>query len=187
MISRPTAFPHTMLCILALVSGLTPRVCCSQGGLERAAREGLLRSAVQEYVQRLPVKDPRPSWYMHSFVGLVGPEDRQAIVYLTGEGWCGSGGCTLLILTFEGSSYKVISRIPATGLPIRRLLTTSRGWHDLAVWRRGGGVQGHEERLRFDGQGYWWDSSDSAGAPTVENLRGKIVLSYKDRESPLYP
>ncbi len=187
MIPRHTAFHRTLLCILALVSGLTERVCYGQRSPDRTTWERLLKSAVQDHVQSLVGKDSLPSSYAHRFVALSGKENWQAIVYLTGPGWCGTGGCTLLILTEESSSYKVISHIPAIRPPIRQLQSRSHGWHDLAVWRAGGGYRGHEERLSFDGESYWWNSSDSAGGRSVEKMGGKIVLSSKDRESPLFP
>src|SRR4051812_14257512 len=57
--------------------------------------------------------------YFASFVDLTGGGGRQAIVYLTDQQSCGSGGCTTLVLAPAGSSYKVITSVTIGWAPIR--------------------------------------------------------------------
>ena len=94
----------------------------------------------------------------------------------------------MLVLTQEGTSYKVITRIPAVRLPIRVLEAKSHGWHDLSVWIQGGGImRGYEEAIKFDGKNYTEESPEAAEERLVPQMKGKIILSLKDKEVPLYP
>src|SRR6185312_5883971 len=67
--------------------------------------------------------------YLSASAKLHSGPQSQTIVYLTGQEWCGSGGCTTLILEPKGSSYRLISKISLTRLPIRVLRCTTNGWH----------------------------------------------------------
>ena len=94
----------------------------------------------------------------------------------------------MLVLTREGSSYKLISSIPATRLPIRVLETKSHGWQDLSVMIQGGGIlRAYEELVRFDGERYAKTSSDSPESQPRLKRKGKAVLSLKNKEEPLFP
>ncbi len=94
----------------------------------------------------------------------------------------------MLVLTQEGSSYKVITMIPAVRLPIRILEAKSHGWHDLSVLIQGGGImRGYEGVVKFDGESYSKVSSEDTEERPARQMKGKIILSLKDREVPLYP
>ena len=102
--------------------------------------------------------------YVAAFVDLNGGRKKEAIVYLIGQDWCGSGGCTLLGLTPQGNSYKIVSYIDLLWPPIRMLDKVTNGWHNLSVWERGGAVRpGYEAELRFDGKTYSTSARPLAG------------------------
>lgn len=171
---------------IAALGGLTMGACDVQTDQQALLSDNPLRSAVESYLRSLSLKESRPAWFAFSFVGLTG-HGRQAVVYLTGTDWCGTGGCTLLVLAPWGSSYKVLSRIPAVRPPIRVLESKSNGWHDLSVWTSGGGIQrGYEGIVRFDGKNYS-RVADSPGGQHAAEMKGKTILSSKDKEVPLYP
>ncbi len=44
-----------------------------------------------------------PTRYSAAFVGLSGRSKGEAVIYLTGQQWCGSGGCTALVLAPPGN------------------------------------------------------------------------------------
>lgn len=184
MISAPAAFPCILLYIVA-VAGPSLPACHGQTGHQPPSAERLLRS-VAEYEKSVGIKVPEPSQCMYTFVQLASQNRPEAVVYLTGGGWCGTGGCTTLILTANAFGYKVISQIPATRLPIRLLRAKSHGWHDLAVRRLGDGFA-YEERLVFDGLGYWFSSSDDTGRSAVGREEGKVILSSKNTEVSIHP
>src|ERR1019366_6602930 len=104
--------------------------------------------------------------YSSAFVDLKDDGTKEVIVYLSGRGWCGIGGCSMLILAPEGTSYRVVTKTTITRLPIRVLATKSNGWHDISVVVAGGGTQpGYEAELSFDGKTYPSNPYCSPGSP----------------------
>lgn len=117
--------------------------------------------------------------------GRLSDEAQDAFVYVSGRGWCGSGGCTALILEKKQASYRVLDKIPLARLPITVLPSKSKGWHDLAMWVRGGGVTpGYVAVFKFDGREYRL-------APTASHaqspLNGGFVLPLDEDGRALYP
>jgi hypothetical protein len=93
--------------------------------------------------------------YIASLVDLNGDRRPEAIVYLTGSTWCGSGGCTTLVLKRHEASWQLVTEIGITRLPIRAFAARSNGWRNLGVWVQGGGIQpGYEAELSFNGKQY---------------------------------
>jgi hypothetical protein len=156
----------------------------------------------------LPAKYQPPPLYLQSFLQAYLGEDAksnppdyfavavplrddgalQVIVYLAGTGWCGSGGCTTLILEPHDFDYTVTTRITITWLPIRVLNTKTNGWHDIAVWVQGGGIlPGYEAKLSFDGKTY--PTNPTAPPAQRENgeIAGKVVIPKSAAGKPLYP
>jgi hypothetical protein len=105
---------------------------------------GISRSAVERSVK-----------YLSAFVDLDGDGVEEAIIYVTDQDWCGSGGCTTLVLKPEGSSFRVVTKIAITNPPIRVFPSKTNGWLDIGVWVQGGGIQpGYVAELSFDGETY---------------------------------
>lgn len=102
----------------------------------------------------------------------------EAIVYLVGSRWCGSGGCNTLVLTQDGNSWRIISKITITRPPIRMLSTSSNGWHSIGVWVQGGGIQhGYEAELSFDGKTYPRNPTVSPSKRLEEKITGEDVIT----------
>jgi hypothetical protein len=115
--------------------------------------------------------------YFSTFVDLRDDGMQEAIVYLTGVGWCGSGGCTTLVLAPNGSFFKVITKITITKLPIRVLATKSHGWHDISVVARIDGVEPtYEAKLSFNGKSYPSNPSVRPAQRLIGNVDGKTVI-----------
>lgn len=68
----------------------------------------------------------------------------EAIVLMKGAEWCGTGGCTLVVLKQDAASWKVLSRIPTSRSPVVLLDGKTNGWRDLAVGTQGGGDSGQK-------------------------------------------
>ena len=79
--------------------------------------------------------------YDAAFVDLNADGKPEAIVYLTSKDWCGSGGCTTLILVRDGDSWRLLTKIAIARTPLRILASKSSGWRSIGVWVEGGGVQ----------------------------------------------
>jgi hypothetical protein len=140
---------------------------------------------IKPFLQRLD--HGKTTRYVAAFRDLNGDGTPEAIVHLVGNEWCGSGGCNTLILTREGDSWRVVTKVTITYPPIRVLAKTSHGWHSIGVWVQGGGIQpGYEAELDFDGKTYPRNPS----VPPARRLEGKpegetVVLSVRDAV-PLY-
>ncbi len=79
----------------------------------------------------------------------------EVLVRATDADHCGSGGCTLFVLTPSGAQYRVVTRMTVTRPPVRLLPSATHGWHDLSVGVAGGGItRPRNVRLRFDGSSY---------------------------------
>jgi len=63
----------------------------------------------------------------------------EVLVLLYGSHWCGSGGCTLLVLTKVEESWKVDSKVPTVNTPVKLTTYQSENWFDLSVIESGGG------------------------------------------------
>jgi hypothetical protein len=121
------------------------------------------------------------SSYKRADADLDGDGRSEAFLYLTDGDYCGSGGCTLVVLAPKGSSYRVVLRSTVTQLPIRVLPTSTRGWRDIGVTVAGGGItRPYVARLRFNGNRY-------PGNPTVppairlKQPSGKILIGGNGR------
>ena len=110
-----------------------------------------LKKFLQTYLDTSKFSDDRSTRYSPALVDLDADSVAEAVVYVSGGGWCGSGGCLLLVLKSKGTSYEVVGRTAIERPPIRVLATKTNGWRDIGVWVVGGGVHpGHEAQLSFD-------------------------------------
>jgi hypothetical protein len=110
----------------------------------------------------------------------------EIIVYVSGESWCGSGGCTMLILESTQSSFRLLGRVTIVQLPIRLLPSTSHGRPDIGVIVAGGGIQpGYEAVVSFNGKRYPGNPS-LFPALKVTAVRGEVVIATTDDSVALY-
>jgi hypothetical protein len=119
------------------------------------------------------------------FVDLKDDGKKEVIVYVSGRDRCGSGGCIMLILVPERTSYKVITRTTITRPPIRSLSTKSNGWYDISVVA-GGGIHGYEAILPLDGKTYPSNPSLPPARRSIEKIQGETVIPVTAEEQPLY-
>lgn len=148
-------------------------------------QEDSVKKFLQAYVGT--TADDKKTFYFSTFVDLKDDGNREVIVCLTNDGWCGSGGCTTLILAPADSSYRVVKKITVTRPPIRVLTTKSNGWHDIAVQVQGGGItDAYEARLSFDGRAYPGNPSIPPAQRLTEKAEGKVVVPLTAGGTPLY-
>src|SRR5215472_1864137 len=115
--------------------------------------------------------------YSLAFRDLNGDGIPEAIVYLIGQQWCGSGGCNLLVFQKNGASWKLITKMTITNPPIRIIDTKTNGWHNLGVWVQGGGIQpGYEAELRFNGKTYPRNPSVPPARRPAKGLSGEVLI-----------
>jgi hypothetical protein len=117
-----------------------------------------------------------------AFSDLNGDGKQEAVVYVMGPDWCGTGGCHALVLSPDGSTFKVVMDAWVSQLPIKVLPTKSHGWHDLGVAIAGGGGQSGVAEMKFNGTTY----PDNPTVPPAKLLKGasagKILIGETDGE-----
>lgn len=86
-----------------------------------------------------------------------------ALVYLIGPAWCGSGGCTLLVMEAvapddvdELGAFRPAAEISLMHGPVAVAPTHSFGWADLIVEDH----DGEWQKLSFDGETYPFSPAD---------------------------
>jgi hypothetical protein len=149
-----------------------------------------LKIFLQSYVGEPLSERNKTTRYMEAWADLDGDGKKEAIVYLSGGGWCGSGGCKTLVLKSDGFSFKLITKISLSRLPICMLSTKSHSWHDLTILVQGGGtIEPYEAELRFNGNTYPSNPTVAPAQPLRQKAEGKVLISYDDYKAakPLYP
>ena len=132
--------------------------------------------------------DGRREWpdtaYVSAFADLNGDGRDEALVSLHSGLFCGSGGCALYIYTPAGASWREVAELTIVNAPVRLLNTRSRGWRDLAVAVRGGGILPREARIAYNGRTY---ASNPSLAPRVpRGAPGRVLIPDGDRGRPLF-
>ncbi len=152
-----------------------------------SGQDGRLREFLKTYVG-VPTEETKTTRYSAAFVDLRGARTKEVIVFLSSNGWCGTGGCTMLILAPEGTSYRIVTKTVATRLPIRVLVTKSNGWRDISVVARINGIEPlYEALLSFDGDNYPSSSAVPPARRLIGKVPGKVVIPSDVRDDPLYP
>lgn len=152
-----------------------------------AAEESSLKNFLQNYVGVPSNEVDKEARYSDVFVDLQGNGSQEVIVYLTGSSWCGSGGCTMLILTPEDKSYKIVTKTTVTRLPIRILTTKSNGWFDICVVARINGIEPlYKAMLSFDGKTYPGSPSVPPARKLLKKVPGRVMITDSTEDKPLF-
>ena len=115
--------------------------------------------------------------YKRADADLNGDGRSEAFLYITDPSYCGSGGCTLVVLSPQGRSYRIVLQSTMTQLPIRLLPASTRGWRDIGVTVAGGGItQAYVARLRFNGRRYPANPTVPPAIP-LRRPSGRLLVS----------
>jgi hypothetical protein len=145
------------------------------------------RGGVSVFLRNFLGSGDKETRYAVAFLNLNRDRASEAIVYLSGDRWCGSGGCTMLILAPAGASYRVVTKTTITRLPIRVLKTRTNGWADLSVRVQGGGIlTAYQAVLRFDGSTYP-ENPSTLPAGGAEEAAGTSVIDMSSTLFSLAP
>jgi hypothetical protein len=187
---RISGLSFGMVALFAACSTFLAVGCLAQSERQLSSRDDSLKRFLQNYAGVPGSDEGRTTRYSSAFVDLNDDGTQEVVVYLTSDGWCGSGGCTTLILAPEGSSYRVVTKIPITRPPIRILATKSNGWHDISVRVQGGGIiHAYEAKLSFDGKTYPSNPSIPPAQRLTEKVAGQVVVpitALTEAGTPLY-
>jgi hypothetical protein len=99
-------------------------------------------------------RDATTPAFEYALVDLNDDGILDAVVLLTGHDWCGSGGCSMLILRGRAGSFTVVSRSTISNQPIKLSRGGQYGWHTLLVSVKGGGIEPGLVVMPFNGSKY---------------------------------
>ena len=176
---------HGIVAVLVVVcSSLLVIICLAKAQGTSDEPLSTQQESLKRFLQSLDKS--KSTRYIAAFRDIDDDGIPEAIVYLIGRNWCGSGGCNTLVLARDGTSWRIVATITITRPPIRVLPDTSNGWHSIGVWVQGGGIQpGYEVELRFDGKTYPKNPSVPP-ARRLEKSTGEIVIPSAENGTPLY-
>ncbi len=177
---RRVALTVCVLCVMPQAHGQD-----AQSSTSSARRT--LKEFLRQYLRESRPGADKATRFSAAFMRRGDGAVDQVVVYVTGRHWCGSGGCTLLVLEPHDSSFRLIGRTSIVRPPIRALRIVTNGRNDIGVWVQGGGIQpGYEAILEFDGRAY-------PGNPTVPPARrlpgrvaGEVLVPTTGNTQPLY-
>ncbi len=137
-------------------------------------------SSLKDYLQTF--SSDKNARFVAAFRDLNSDGVNEAIVYLLGNEWCGSGGCNTLILSRDGNTWRIVSNITISRPPILILKGITNRWHDIGVLVQGGGVKtSYEAELSFDGKSYPRNPSVPPAKRMEETtLFDNVIISTKD-------
>ncbi len=161
---------RSRLALLAFAASLLlPTVAGAQPSRDQALRTFLQTSFAEAR------ENYGDTSYVAAFADLNGDGRDEALVSLRSGLFCGSGGCALHVYTPQGASWREVAELTIVNAPVRLLSTRSRGWRDLGVMVRGGGIEiPYEARIRFDGRTY---ASNPSMAPRLRGrARGRVLI-----------
>lgn len=92
--------------------------------------------------------------YHYNKVDLNADGKTDAVVFVSGEQFCGSGGCRILILKNNGRNYQLTTEMSVSRPPIWVARTKTKGWNDLLFFNSGGGIEAYYSLLKFNGKTY---------------------------------
>lgn len=150
-----------------------------------AADEASVRAFLKTYLRnQVHTVDIGRTEAAIAFFDLNADGQDEAIVYIVGPMWCGSGGCGALVLTPRGATFDVVMDASVTRTPIGVLDASSKGWRDLFVSISGGGIKAGTVAMTFDGKSYPSNPTVQPARP-VDATGAKVLLTEDATGSPL--
>lgn len=109
------------------------------------------------------------SLWSFAWADLNGDGLKDALAFSRDEDWCGSSGCTLLVLEAipkedqeELGPFHVAAEVAVVAGPVRLLDSRHHGWADLSVVDE----DGRTVRLAFDGESYPFSPVSGTASPS---------------------
>lgn len=160
----------TLLSLLAmLLMSTTPAFAGDVPALENAIKAWTRASTVPTY--------------KIAFVDLNDDGIDDAVVLITGNEYCGSGGCSLVVFEGVAGRFKFVSSSTITREPILLLAEKNKGWHTLSVLVAGGGVTPGQVVMQFNGRKYPSNPSTQRKAKKAELEGAKILIGQGRAQS----
>jgi len=118
--------------------------------------------------------------YRFAFVDLNDDGIDDAVVLITDNQYCGSGGCSCLIFQGVAGGFKFVSSSTITREPILLLTEKKKGWHTLSVFVAGGGAKPGQVMMRFNGKKFPGNPSMQPKAKKNDLKGAKALIPEKN-------
>lgn len=165
---------------VAVLACLAPAHCAfSAEGKANAAPSVEIRAAVKAFITEQRGSFPVPFKYASADLNGDGVVD--AVISLAGSDWCGTGGCTLLVLKGHTSGkFTLESFTTVADTPVRIASSKQPGeWSPLLVYT---GQRG-DLYLTHSAKGYPRNATSARKASRAEANASSAIIT---EESPLY-
>ena len=146
--------------ILTLLASLTlPTLLQAQ-----TSNNSMLTETIEFYIKKEEGDFSQNTKYKTAEIDLNGDQQKDALVFMIGSYWCGTGGCTLLVFEQIDDNYRLVSQVPLVREPVIVSENITQGWRDIIIQNSGGGLPAKNVTLKFDGTAY--PSNPSTLSPT---------------------
>lgn len=141
-------------------------------------RDEAIEKALKKWNATEPSDDLR---YHFNKVDLNGDGKSDAIVFVSGNSICGSGGCRMLIFKGDGKNYSLVTEMSVSRPPVFVGAMKTKGWNDLLMEVSGGGIKPYFASLKFDGKSYLKNPTVAPALP--KRSRAKFIEYLSGIES----
>jgi hypothetical protein len=136
-----------------------------------------LTKALETYIKSQG-SNLKETQYRVAEIDLNGDKKKDALVFLEGSYWCGSGGCSMLIFANKNESFKLVSAISLVRDPVIVSETKTKNWRDIIVHVGGGGGEAKNVALKFNGSSY--PTNPSLIKPLASNAKVQGTEVFSD-------
>jgi heat shock protein HslJ len=118
------------------------------------ALEAAVLATQPAYTKKVVSAAQGPARYVHGRMDLNGDGKAEVFVFITGPGFCGSGGCSLMLFSEDQGRYTLVKEFPNSRPPVIVSPQRTRGWNNLIRVESGDGGRAVYQRHTFDGKTY---------------------------------
>jgi putative lipoprotein len=166
--------PFYVITIIAVIILGTVAIAKSAGP------EAAVKQAVLAYLAKTGADPQSIDPHQTALIDLNGDGHQDALVLLQNPMYfCGTGGCTLLVLKGTKSGFQFVSRSTLIRSPVLVSETKNHGWRDLVVEVSGGGIAPKRVALKFTGRKYPLNPSTLTPLPKDQQTKGTKVFEDK--------
>lgn len=159
---RACSVAASLLAICVACASCARRAHAPTAATRRAAERDTVLAFLRDWVRRgadgretlgPDGRDDQETFVIAAPLESLPPGSSAWVAHLSGDPWCGSGGCeTLVVARDSGASWRVISEIPVNHLPVIVLASSHDGWPDLVT--NESGARSEWMLVRHDGDRY---------------------------------
>jgi hypothetical protein len=136
-----------------------------------------LQQAISSYTKQQGAPPEASDRFYADSIDLNGDGTQDAVVILSTSYWCGTGGCTMLILEGQkDKTFRLVSESSLVRPPVTVSDSKTNGWRDLILTVSGGGMPAKTVALKFDGKKYPLNPSDQPALPANAPIKGTVLF-----------